>query len=322
MERQDFRILFLDDEIYDREKNPAVLAREELEAAGYAVEVTDKMSDVIEAYYKQYYHLYLLDVDMGRVKDVFAGNGATVGEVLRRLSSISNVVVYSARGTVKDWLTAANYHFYAYIHKDEGEEKLLGVVEDVFVAVHNSPFKIPSLQKHPHSDAVLIYDNQDSDVPKRLRDIYPNLIVFDSLETMPEAIKEYAPQAVVIVIPQFPESMRAQSALMSQLTPIMATQPKPHVLVCLDATRDNRTILQIVNLRPFRLLNRHSPVFENDLREAAESAVLWFGEDEIFELPQETQVIRKPMTEAEIAALRKEDWEYSQWEGTGEDANE
>ena len=66
MEKKDFKILFLDDEIFENYDNPATMAKEEIEDAGYSIDVTNKMSEVINAYHKKYYHLYLLDIDMGK----------------------------------------------------------------------------------------------------------------------------------------------------------------------------------------------------------------------------------------------------------------
>ena len=125
MKKKDFKILFLDDEIFSDEEpyNPAIIARHELEDAGYNVDVTDKMSIVIESFYQKYYHLYILDIDMGKVSDSFDGNGTAVGEILKRMSSISNIVIYSARGKLNDWLKAANLHFNYYLHKEKGEDK-------------------------------------------------------------------------------------------------------------------------------------------------------------------------------------------------------
>lgn len=313
MEKKDFRILFLDDEIYDNKSNPAIFARETLEDAGYAVDVTDKMSDVIDAYYKKFYHLYLLDIDMGRVNDIFVGNGATVGMVLRRLSSISKVVVYSARGMVKDWLLAANYHFYSYIHKDEGEEKLLDVVNKIFTAVKEDIIQMPSLQKHEHSDSVLLYGKEVHGVFESLGKKY-KVKELDNLAELVSQIEDRKPALAVVALSQLPKSQSELVKFRESIQPIMALQPEPHVLVCLDASKDNRIILEIVNMHPFRLLNLQSPSFENELQEAAEKGVLWFGEDEIFELPEEDKIVRRPMTEKEITDLRKENWPDTDWD--------
>jgi len=322
MEKGEFRILFLDDEIYDEKSNPAVFARETLQDAGYAVDVTDKMSDVIDAYYKRYYHLYLLDIDMGKVKDEFVGNGATVGEVLRRLSSISNVVVYSARGTVNDWLTAANYHFNSYVHKDEGEEKLLAVVDEIFETVKTRVTQLPSLQKREHTDEVVIYGGKEiSGALESLRKMH-TVAELDSLEELAARIKEQKPAVAVLVLSQLPQSQAEMAKFTENLKMVMALQSTPHVMVCLDAIRNNPNILKIVNTRPFRILNLHSPVFEREFLEAVEKAVLWFGEDEIYEFPEAGKIIRKPMTEREIADLRKEDWDDSDWDESGSNKNE
>ena len=315
MGKKDFKILFLDDEIYAEDENPAIIAQEELEAAGYDVEVTDKMSDVIDAYYKQYHHLYLLDIDMGKVEDVFEGNGATVGEILRRLSSISNVVVYSARGQVKDWLKAANYHFYHYVHKKwGGEEELLSIVDDVFESVQTMPIQVPVLNKPEYSDSVVMYYEDCQIDLKYFQDKFDTLIVADSLSSLTEMAKEKNPKLVLIVLPNVPENLSKRKTFEDQLPKVMEVQPMPNVIICIETSKQGKQLLKIVNSHPFRIVDIESVNFEIEFQEAAEKAIFWYGEEEIYELPDETQIIRKPMSEQEVADLRKDTWEYDEFE--------
>ncbi len=314
MEKKDFKILFLDDEIYDEEFNPAVIAKEELENAGYSVEVTDKMSDVIDAYYKQYYHLYLLDIDMGKVEDIFEGNGTTVGETLRRLSSISNVVIYSAKGTVEDWVKAANYHFYYYVHKDWREEKLLSIVNEIFESVENKPIRIPALNKHEYSDSALIYYEDCQISKERFQAEVKNLIFTESLSQLSEMAQKEKPKLIIIALPDIPESMEKRKKFNADLKRIMKIQPIPNIILCIETSRQGKDFLDIVNLHPFRIIDIESATFEKDFKDAVEKAILWYGEEEIYEFPEETKIIRKPMSEQEIAALRKDDWDYDEFD--------
>lgn len=315
MEKQEFKILFLDDEIYEEDDNPAIIAKKTLEQAGYTIEVTDKMSDVITASRRNYYHLYLLDIDMGNVEDEFDGNGATVGEVLRKVSSIRNVVVYSARGKVSDWTKAANYHFYYYVHKDWGEEKLLEVVDEVFESTKSTPMQIPVLQNEEYSDSVLIYYEKCQMSFEYINSKFENLIIVDSLSKMVDSVKLNNPKLVLIVFPHVPKSdLPKLKTFEENLIKAMAVQPLPNAVVCLEATPNGKRFLNIVNMHPFRIVNIELSDFERQFEEAVNSAVKWYGDKEIFDFPDENQINYKPMTEQEIDELRPEDWQYDEWE--------
>ncbi len=315
MEKQEFKILFLDDEMFSKEdpENPATIAREELEEAGYNIEVTDKMSEVIDAYYKNYFHLYILDIDMGKVEDTFKGNGVDIGEILCRMTSISNVVVYSARGKVQDWLRAVNFHFYNYVHKDEGEEKLLSIVDEVFEHTQKHKISIPTFKNSDHDNSVLVYYEECQMSLEAIKRHIEEPRIFDSLDEMVEIAEATKPKLVLLIIQNLPGLSKLLS-FEKNLEKLSALQPHPNLIVCIEATKEDKQLLRVVNKRPFRMLNIESMTFGDEFKKAIDDALFWFGENEIFDFPNEEQMIRMPMTKEEIAALRPDDWNYYEHE--------
>lgn len=318
MEKKEFKILFLDDEIFSKEEpdNPAILAMEELEENGYNVQVTDKMSEVLDAYYKNYYHLYILDIDMGKVDDIFEGNGATVGELLRRMSSISNVVVYSARGKVNDWLKAANFHFNEYVHKEQGELGLLAAVDKVFEQSAQKNIKIPTFNKVQH-DGFAVACYEDCVISKEFIEKKINNLKFLDLNEIVDCLQTQKPNLVLLVFPNMPGIDYIDDFLI-RINEITKHQPTPNVVICVNASDDKR-IIELVNARPFRILNLESATFEDEFNNAVHNALFWYGEEEIFDFPEESQLIRKPMTTSEIESLKPDEWKYDYWEDEDSD---
>lgn len=314
MEKKEFKILFLDDEIFSNEDpdNPAIIAWEELKENGYNIEVTDKMSEVLDAYYKDYYHLYILDIDMGKVDDIFEGNGATVGEFLRRMSSISNVVVYSARGKVSDWLTAANFHFNEYVHKEQGELGLLAAVDRVFEQSAQKEIKIPSFNRVEHDNFALAY-YEDCLISKQFIEKNIDNLKFQELNEIVDSLQTQKPNLVLIMFPKMPEMIYIEE-FEKKIKQITQSQPLPNVVICVNASTEDRRILKLVNARPFRILNLESATFQAEFKDAVDKALFWYGEEEIFDFPESTNIVRKPMTAKEIEALKPDEWKYDNWE--------
>jgi CheY-like chemotaxis protein len=317
MNKENFRILFLDDEIYAEKSggaiNPAIIAQKALLAEGYSVDVTDKMSDVIDSYYKKYYHLYLLDIDMGKVADTFDGNGAVVGETLRRLSSISNVIVYSARGKVNDWILAANYHFYAYVHKDWKESKLLEVVNKLFQEVQENAPSLPDFPDKENSGKSLVYYETCQIPLETINSKLNDVILCATLDEMIEKTDAEKPNLMLIALPKFPGITKIE-AFLEKIKTLAMRQPSPNLIIAIEASKQDEVLLKLVNLHPFRLLNINSPAIETELTEAIEKALFWYNDQEVFDFPDASRVARKPITPDEIASMRdSDDYEYEEW---------
>ncbi|HOD55193.1 MAG TPA: response regulator [Candidatus Cloacimonadota bacterium] len=308
MEKKDFRILFLDDEVYKHDGNPAEIAHEAIKEAGYNIEVVDKMSDVIDAYYKNYYHLYILDIDMSKVSDNFEGNGATVGEVLRRLSSISKVVVYSGAGRVNDWVKSANFHFYYYVQKEESDSKLLSIIDEVFQSTTTQSIKIPSFESIEHDNKILVYYAECQIEKEYLNSHLESPQYFDSLDTLKTALDSSKPKLIVIMMQEVVKTFKGPD-IISTINQLTAYQPVPNVIFCLDASQEKPTILDVVNARPFRIVNIESSNFEKEFQEAVDKALFWFGENEIFDLPENNQLVRKELFDIELPEYNDMTWE-------------
>ncbi len=102
----------MDDEIFSDDMNPSIQAAQRLKEDGHWVDVTDRMSEVLAGIQKKYYDVYVLDIDMSYVKDDIENErGSSIGRVLRQCSSLTNIVVFSARGEIPDWFTQLTITF-------------------------------------------------------------------------------------------------------------------------------------------------------------------------------------------------------------------
>ena len=311
MEKKDFWILFLDDEIEDPRENPATIAYQALIDEGFTVKKTSKMSEAIDWYYKAYFDLYILDMDMSmsETKDTFEGNGATVGETLRRLSTMTNVIVYSARGTIKDWITTANYHFTRYVHKDETETALTKVVNEIFMGNETTHPKASSLlsPKSSTPQQTLILCQKGCLLQKEnLESLVPNSVWVDNLEDMLKSFSKDSFGCAMIFLSRLPGITRIEDFL-TELKTIMSFQPKPHIIFGIPLPRLDKQILKVINLNPFRIMNLESPAIMSELKEAIVSARKFFNTDEIFKIP-DTQLerFRNQISEEELAIIRED----------------
>jgi len=314
MEKKDFKILFLDDEIFDHigPPNPATIAKESIEDAGYTIDVTDKMSEVITAYNEKYYHLYLLDIDMGKVDDdIIKGNGASVGEFLSCMSSTSKIIIYSARGKVDDWIKAANYHFHYYVEKypetGTGEEHLLSAIDKLFETVKYNPIKIPSLKKPDYSESVLIYYDNCQISRDYFQKKFNQLLFSESIDLLTEMALSENPKLILVALSRLPDNAIDMKNLIDDLDKVMAIQPKPHVIICLGTANAGKKLIEIVNMHPFRIIDTESPQFDNNFNEAVKNAILWYNENEIFEFQKDHKLFSMPMTQQEFESMNEDD---------------
>lgn len=305
---KELKILFMDDEIYKEESNPAIKGSKALKELGYIVKETDKMSEVLDSYYKEYHDIYVLDIDMSGVEDI-DGNGTKIGEVLRRLNSISKIVMFSARGTIDDWFAAANYHFQAYVHKrDHGVEKLIqkiGEAKDLDQSVNFS------LEQYEPGNKVLLYyrENPNLGLDKVSKVIKaqiknPEITQTESLDDTLKILENLNPALIVFVHDMFTNDKET----FETLEKILSVQPQPNAIFLLNGTdRAIGSILEIVNLRPFRLLNTNKPNIEEQFSQSIQDALTWYGKQEIFEFPNkeaEEGLVRYPLTPEEIDLIK------------------
>ncbi len=294
---EQLRILIMDDEIYAGDNNPSIQAEEQLKSLGHHVETTDKMSVVLSSVKNRYFDVYVLDVDMSFVKDeIEEANGTTIGKILRERNSFYNILIFSARGGVKDWFTAANYHFQGYIYKgDNGVDRLAKHIS----AIARSKKKLDfSLEKNEYNNRAIVYYNPKTpagkisleNVKKIINDVLPgaDISVHEKLSDMKDNINKQKPAIALMLHGMFQDSEKT----IQLLTEIMGNQPFPHIIIAVDsnhggtgAEANQSAILNLVNARPFKLLDISQPASEEILRKMVAGALEWYGKDEIFEYP-------------------------------------
>lgn len=313
------RIIIMDDEIYANDGNASIQAEEELKALGHIVDTTDKMSDVLSGIKNKYYDVYILDVDMSFVDDEIKGaNGATIGRVMRERNSFYNIIVFSARGEVHDWFTAANYHFQGYIFK--GNDGVKNLVEHISNISVDKKIDI-SFKKPENDNSVLIYYNPKTPSEKLSLDNIKNIInktipnskvfVFNKLIDLKTKLSSSRPALVLMFHSMFLDS----ETTYMHLKDILIKQPFPNIIVGVDSSfgagseESNRgPILKIVNLHPFKFLDINMSNVEEELKRMIKNAIDWYGKIEIFDYPDDfNDYYGKPLDEDDLNAIRGAD---------------
>lgn len=314
MNREDFRILFMDDEV--NVTGSAQLAYETLKEAGYQINKCERMSPVLDSYYQEYYHLYILDIDMQKVTDVVEGTGMTVGEILKRLNSMSEVLIFSALGKVEDWFEAANYHFRGYVHKEEGPTKLLEKVDSIREGYdQKTTFSLKDKDKG-NGQALIYWGNQEIVKKEQVttliqeKDLEP--IYYHTLDEVLEALRSTSYSLILFLSSE----VSGRIATMEKIKEIINQEPNPHVIMALEGDEPSRhIILSIVNMRPFRFLDLTRVKVIDRLQESIEAALIWYGREEVYEFPQHERLVHTPISEEEMEDLLEEernvlfDWE-------------
>jgi CheY-like chemotaxis protein len=303
METKPIRVLFMDDEPASEIVQVAV---EWMETAGFEVDLVESMSLAIEAYYEQFYDVFVLDIDMSHVADAEEGDGVSV---LKRFISLHNetrVIMFSGAGTTPHWFAAANAHCHAYVHKNEPEsvKRLVSLIRSgAEPAAPAKPAREgfsrrvlacagPSIEKEKLKAAV-------SDAPGAGWEME----TASSLEDLAARLAETPEVAAVLVFldefPVFPEERALLAA-------ILAHSPAPQVIVGgpgEDAARD--AILFVANHHPFRMINTAEENWPEALAEALKKAIAWHGRREIF--PADPDALRRLNIQLPPDAL--EEWE-------------
>lgn len=314
MNRDAFRILFMDDEV--NVTGQAQLAYETLKEAGYQINKCERMSPVLDSYYQEHYHLYILDIDMQKVEDVIGGTGMTVGEILKRLNSMSEVLIFSALGQVDDWFEAANYHFRGYVYKGEGAARLLERVDSIREEYDIKPsFSLKDDERG--NDQALIYWGQQDRVQrdqvtalveeKGLEPVY-----YDKLNEVLEAFKTTSYALILF----FSSKLSGRLATMNKIRELIDQEPKPHVIVSVEGEEEDReSILSIVNMRPFRFFNLYWGNYIERLDEGIDAALTWYGREEVYAFPEHERLVHTPISEEEMEEILEEEREaLYEWE--------
>ncbi|MFZ4437606.1 MAG: hypothetical protein ACOYOS_04200 [Syntrophales bacterium] len=287
MKPEETSILFMDDQIHDGTAIMVNMAVEALRQEGYNVTTTDKISVARDAFFNKYYKIFILDIDMSKVEDIYKNEGGSlVAAEYRALDNDAMVIMYSAMGTVEDWFKVANFHVYGYIFKGEDTpvDSLLKMVRKA--ALEERQMTLPTSQLSGRvlvgtTKATSLSSDQFTAIVKAAGDFTPD---FCRYEEMAEKLSEANYAAALVVSNEFD----TRPSNMELINRICSVQPEPHfVIACLGKEENQPSILHILNARPFRLINL---LWDNPLEKitkAIADAARWYGGNETFEAKPE-----------------------------------
>jgi len=290
MDRNDISILFMDDEIFADGVDIVVDAVSALQDKGYQVTVCEKMSDAVDEFYKTpCKKVFILDIDMSHVEDVFSGRGSNVASIYRALDNDSSVIMYSAKGEVEDWFEVANRHVFGYVHKDNPQaiEKLLNLV-DKAVLRGQAGLQLPDSRT---SGKILAAELECSvlsnDDMRAIADNAGFEIEFCPLLEIEELLTTGTFAAGILLA----DSFSAKPNRFAPIKNICNVQPQPNVIIGIQGTLNNRgAIIDIINERPFRLIDLKKEDLENRIVDSIRAAAHWYGGNETFQA--ETKYVR------------------------------
>ncbi len=281
MTERPLSVLFMDDQISDNTALVVSEAVKALEEKGWNVTTTDRMSESIDAFYHKFYDVFVLDIDMAKVKDIIEGRGSKVAQVYRALDNGCAVIMYSAAGTVEDWFYLANCHVYGYVFKNEHNavNKLVTMVERAARELQ-ADLTLPE----PRQQGPVLLVNEtggalDTELliqsVKQAGEFEP---VCCALSDVAEHIGQDDPAAVVVLADTFD----TRPTTVACIDRICATQPRPHVILGCRGRDENRaSILNLLNARPLRLININSVDVPGQVTEAIKAAARWYGGREV-----------------------------------------
>ncbi len=309
MQNERYRVLLMDDEIAS---SPLIKqAAQALRDAGFDVTETDRMSAAMDAFYQRYYHIFILDIDMSYVEDIQDGDGSDVARFLRALDSETNVIFFSARGKVKHWFAAANYHLFGYVFKNETApiQKLLELAQEAASA----PIPQTSLLRRdkPPERAILwlsapLHTIAAEDLQRWTQDALPawEVALFTDLHDV-TAQFDQDPQAwglVIAIADAFPTRPRQMNLIRQLCKPGF----QPHTIyACCGSESNKDAILALVNAHPFRFLDLLEADFPAQFKQSLQDAVRLYGlQERLLASPEALKRLRLDFSEDTYALLR------------------
>jgi len=311
MSEQTQRILFMDDEPTSDVVTNAV---ERLRAAGFVVDFVETMSEAIEAYYRQYYAVFVLDIDMSHQATDQDGDGV---RVLKRFVSLHNqtrVILFSGAGTEQHWFQAANAHCYAYVHKLDndpgtGEDSIDRLIRTVRAATDEPLYSGPLSTKAP-PDRVLLVSGDLELVPPVRQSIHEALgpaWTIDEMDLSAAARVDSSAYGVIVIVQRI---FSTRATVRDALASVLGSAPQPQTIVCCEGhDRCRPAILDIANRHPFRMLDLTSPQWLIQLQDALRDARLWYGQQEILQAdPDALRRIHLMLPQDCIARWDENEW--------------
>ncbi len=307
MNDKNLKIAFMDDEIFNEGEAVPNMAFEQLKKEGYNVTPFDTMSKLLEVFKQEYFDLFILDIDMSQVEDKIKNkNGISVGEVLKMLSSLSKVIVFSARGVTDDMINAANYHFYKYILKDTGIATLVKTIEEVDeVDDYTINFFIDTPEEN---NALLLYKQNkyisQDEVKAELEKQFNSIDVVDNLKDAISLKKNNQYTTILLVSEEFPNN----EAITDNLK-VLNNGEENLIFAIYSSINDSDAsyIVPLVNLNPFRILNLRLNNKIDELSDFLKKSILWYGRDEIFDFPAQDDVCYNIIKNSKLSEVQKQE---------------
>jgi CheY-like chemotaxis protein len=285
MTPQEVSVLFMDDEIHDTQATIVRDAVAALRQQGYDVTAVEKMSDAMDEFYRKFYKVFILDIDMSHVDDVLsqAGErGTRVAEDYRALDNGTAVIMFSAMGLVDDWVRVVNRHIFGYVHK--GDERAIDRLVDLVATAAASDTRGLDLPTPRRSGQVLVCNAGASrfDEPALAQQVQAAgdfTPVFCTLGEMAERLTQDDFAAALLLADRF----ETRPAVLAKVDAVCAHQATPNVVIgCQGSDQARASILHLINARPFRLVNLLAGDAATALSEAVRDAAYWYGGNECF----------------------------------------
>ena len=269
-------VLFMDDEAISN-KNPVVKdAIKALENNGCEVKVCLKISEALEAFYKSYYKVFILDIDMHKVKDTLNDRGTKAAKVFRSLNSNSSIIMFSAAGKDYDWFNLSQYGISRYIRKEEDNsiQKLVDTVKELSNKEGNG-LKFPK-PKNTGKIAIVV-PNKDDD----LKDNLPKLVKETNNNYEPVLVdlngfNSYGYIAIIVAAHKF----STKKSKFEEIKKIIKDSKDAHVVL---VSGSNGAVVDYLNLLPFRIVNLDEGSWANNLKKAINDATYWYGAPEVID---------------------------------------
>lgn len=309
--QQTCSVLLMDDEIASADI--VRLAIEALEQDGCEVSPVARMSEAMDAFYDRFYKVFVLDIDMSQLADIQDGDGTDVARFLQALDRDTRVIVFSARGDVHHWFAAANAHVYGYVFKNEENpvEHLVQVVREAAQAPIAPP-ALPRPKEPPQKALLVLQDPTTSLSAGTLRECAQEALpdwgihLIHSLKEAAEVFQE--DPSIWGLVGAFSDRFSTRPSTLKALATLCQSEQTPHVVLgCNGETGHMTSILEMVNMRPFRLLNLHHEELPRLLTETLRKAAYLYGHREILHAPDEfLQRLRLGFSEETMAAYCQE----------------
>ncbi|MCK6510126.1 response regulator [Myxococcota bacterium] len=320
MQHERRRVLLMDDEIAS-----SPLLKQTVQAlreAGFDVTETDRMSAAMDAFYQSYYHIFILDIDMSFVEDIQNGDGSDVARFFRALDSETNVIFFSARGKIRHWFAAANYHLFGYVFKSDGPDPIQKLVDLAQQAATTKPPHSSLLRKPSPPQRAMLYlpsslqSVSAQDLQRWTQEALPSWEIVSFSEAPDAALQlEQSPRTWGLVIAAS-DSFSTRPRQIGPIRQLCRPDLQPHTIyACCGIENNKDAILDLVNAHPFRFLDLLDTDFSSQFTQAILDAVRLYGlQERLLASPDALKRLRLDFSEETYALVRDSFPDDHAWE--------